>query len=88
MAEARSPSASEVRPSQYSPSAMLFELVAARAQRGEMAHGRMRLVQEAQRDPASEELGLDIGVAGDKPMLGGDLIGDARAARHSARRGN
>ena len=43
-----------------------------------MAHGRMWLTQEAQRDPASEELGLDIGVAGDKPMLGGDLIGRAR----------
>ena len=43
-----------------------------------MAHGRMWLAQEAQRDPAGEELGLDIGVAGDEAVLGGDLIGRAR----------
>ena len=53
-----------------------------------MAHGRMRIAEEAQRDPAGEELGLDIGVAGDQAVLGGDLVGDVRAARRSARRGN
>ncbi len=40
----------------------------------------VRLVQEAQRDPAGQEFGFDIGVAGHQAVLGGDLVGDAGLA--------
>ncbi len=45
-----------------------------------MRERRLRLGQESQSDPAGEEFGFDIGVAGDRTVLGGDLIGDARLA--------
>ena len=48
------------------------------AERQEMAERRLRLGQEAKRDPAGEELSLDIGVARDRTVLGGDVVGDAR----------
>ena len=48
------------------------------AQRQEMPQRRLRLVEEAQRDPAGEELRLDIIVARDRPVLGRDHVGDAR----------
>ncbi len=48
------------------------------AQRQEMAQGGVRIVQEAQRDPACQELGFDIAVARDEPVLGSDVVGDLR----------
>ena len=59
---------------------MLFELVAARAQRREMPQGGVRIAEEAQRDPAGEKLRFDIGIAGHQAVLGGDLVGDAGMA--------
>src|SRR5262245_32366534 len=48
------------------------------AQREEMTERYLRLGQEAKRDPAGEELRFDIGVARDRPVLRGNIIGDAR----------
>src|SRR5215831_18348574 len=78
MAALRSPRASAVRPSQYSPSAMLLELVA--AERSATMQRGVGLVQETQRNPAGEKLGFDIGIARDEAVLVGDLIGNARLA--------
>ena len=48
------------------------------AQRMKMLERGVGLVEEPERDPAGEEVRLDIGVARNEPVLGGDVIGDAR----------
>ena len=58
------------------------------AQRKEVAQGVIGLVQESQRDPAGEELRLDIGVARDEPVLDGDLVGDRGLPGIQRARGN
>ena len=78
MAVARSPSASDVAAEPIFAECDALRAGRGGSQRGKCCIARVRLGQEAQRDPAGEEFGLDIGVAGHQAHAWlGDLVGDA-----------
>ena len=58
------------------------------SQRNEVAQGSFGSARNRERDPAGEELRLDVGVARHEPVFLGDLVGDAGLSGVQRARGN